>query len=333
MESSPSLENLIHLEHWQKLQDIFSSITGLSLRTLDCNGNLLARPSGEPKLCLELLKNPQSLNESCDKCLPTFLGGKEIIDLNLSFSCHVGLHNFLVPLKLDSKVLGYVVMGPLILVARKPREEYINTAERLSMELNHFWNLLLEIRVISFQRAQSIIEMIRVFSEYILKTAYTRITFEEQLSEIKDAQSSQVNSMLKVFLEVALQVSGADIGSIMLLKKDADELTIRVAKGIPDEIIKNVKVKLGEGISGTVARDDTPVLIDNDLKDNRIQKYLNRPYIQSSMVVPIKIENNVLGVMNLGALDISPVRFTTENLGRMSELINITTLAFRAPVR
>jgi GAF domain-containing protein len=258
------------------------------------------------------------------------LGGKGVVDRNLGYTCHMGFHSFITPLKLEeAKIVGYVVLGPVVLIARKPKEEYRQDAETLGMDLEELWNAVLEVRVLSFQRAQAIIELIRSFGEYLIRLAAKRISAEQELAE----SSPQINELLKVFLDVALQVSGADIGSIMLLKKDSNELTIRVAKGLSDEVVKNAKVKLGEGISGTAAQENTPMVLDDNIKDNRIRRHLNRPYIRSSMILPIQVANQPLGVMNLGALETSPIRFNDTSLQNMNRLVNLATFAFRPPIR
>jgi ligand-binding sensor protein len=324
-----SLKDLINIKEWQKMQDNIAKIADVGLRTLDYDGTGITLPSQEARIC-RIHKQSHLQNELCGNCLPTFLGGKGVVDRNLGYTCHMGFHSFITPLKLEeAKIVGYVVLGPVVLIARKPKEEYRQDAETLGMDLEELWNAVLEVRVLSFQRAQAIIELIRSFGEYLIRLAAKRISAEQELAE----SSPQINELLKVFLDVALQVSGADIGSIMLLKKDSNELTIRVAKGLSDEVVKNAKVKLGEGISGTAAQENTPMVLDDNIKDNRIRRHLNRPYIRSSMILPIQVANQPLGVMNLGALETSPIRFNDTSLQNMNRLVNLATFAFRPPIR
>ena len=104
-------------------------------------------------------------------------------------------------------------------------------------------------------------------------------------------------------------------------------LTIRASKGIPDEIARNTKVKLGEGISGLAARDGESFLIDDNFKDNRIKPYLTRSYLSSSMVVPIKAEDKVVGVISLGAMKTSSVRFDQDSMQVMNRLVDLVGVA------
>ena len=54
-------------------------------------------------------------------------------------------------------------------------------------------------------------------------------------------------------LEIAMGVTGADGGSLMLLDPKAQQLGIRVAIGVEPELWPKIKVALGEGIAGRAA--------------------------------------------------------------------------------
>lgn len=320
-----SLRYLIDIKAWQKIQNNFSVITDVGLRTVDPKGKLITTPSAEPRLCTELLKSSPMREKLCGGCSPTFLGGRGVVDRNLSFICCAGLCNYVIPLRFEGLVLGYLILGPVILVMRKPKEEYRKSAEELSLELEDFWNAILEIKVVSFQGMQSLVELMKDVGEYTIKLAYQNIIQGKEMTVAAD--SPKLNRLLNALLEVAFQVTGADIGSIMFFEKGHNEMTIRASKGIPEEVVRNTRVKLGNGISGIAAAERTSFLIDDEVRDNRIKPYLNRPYINSSMVLPINVKDRVMGVVNLGTLRTSSVKFNSNNLKLMNKLIDLTTVA------
>ena len=309
-----SLADLIDIKDWQKIQDNFSTVTDVCLRTVDSKGRFITSVSRKPRLC-----------KDCGPCLPTFLGGKEVVDKNLSFTCKAGLHSLVAPLRVDGKAWGYIIVGPVVLVMRKPKEQYYQVAEELGFSLESFWDAFLEIKVISFQGAQSLVELIKDIGEYTIKLAYQSMMKTREVMMALD--SPKLNRLLEALLDVAFQVTGADIGSIMLVDKTKNELNIRTSKGLPDAIAKRAKVRLGEGISGIAASEGESFLIDDKITDNRIKRYLNRPNLHSSMVIPIKVEDKVWGVVNLGALRTSSVRFNQDNMDVLSKLINLATIA------
>lgn len=321
-----SLGDLLDVENWQKIQDNFSAVTGVNLRTVDADCRPFTKPSAEPRLCSQVLKEAQQKEKICGSCLPTFLGGRWIVDKNLSYKCEVGLCNFAAPLKLRmDRALGYVLAGPVILVKRKPKEEYRGLAEELNIDIENLWGALLEIKVISFHGVESMLELIQDVCEYALSLAYKNLMKQKEV--VMAIEPAKLNKIFEALLDVAFEVTNADVGSVMLLDRVNDALTIRASRGITDEIVRNTKVRLGDGISGLAAKEGKSFIIDQDIKDNRIRRYLNRPQITSSMVLSLKSEDKVVGVMNLGVLGSSQVKFSPEKLSLINRLVDLAVLA------
>jgi ligand-binding sensor protein len=327
----PAFSDLINLADWQKIQDAFSDVTRICLRTVDTNGNLIVPKTTSCAFSDKLLKGTPYGLDSYNRGWPTFLGGKAIVDKNLSFICPPGFHNFIAPLRLDhSKPIAYIIMGPAILVMRKQKIDYLKLAAEIDVDLDKLFEAIQDVRVISFYRMQSLVELIRQVGEFIVKLAYDKSL---RGPEVLRTAPERFKSVLHIVLDVAMQASGADMGSIMFKERGTDQLSIRVARNLPEEVVNGVRVVSGEGIAGTVMKDRTPILIDDSKPDNRIAKYLKRPYLKSSMVLPILADNKAYGVINLGALEVSAVRFNEQNLDRMNNLINLATDALYTPVK
>ena len=284
-------ETLIDIKKWQNIQDIFSSITDIYLRTVDPKGKALTAPSGEPALYRKFLLKACTTDKSSTTCMPTFLGGDSVVDNNLSYYCPPGLHNFIVPLALEeNNVLANVIIGPVILVARKTKDYYDQIADELGADREGFWKAIQEIRVLSFFRIQAIVELVKEIGSYILQLAVRKVNPADDISGMISAREPKFTQILDKFLNVALYVSGADIGSIMMLDKISKDLTIRASRGLSEEIVKNTCVKCGEGIAGKAMKECECFIINEEsCADNRIKPYLNRPQIKSSIVLPIKL--------------------------------------------
>ncbi|MFC1709996.1 PocR ligand-binding domain-containing protein [Candidatus Omnitrophota bacterium] len=82
LDSHFPFESLIDVQKWQKIQDNFSLVTDVSLRLIDPSGNLITKPSREPRLCSDLLLDSPFNKNICNTCLPTFLGGTGRLDKN-----------------------------------------------------------------------------------------------------------------------------------------------------------------------------------------------------------------------------------------------------------
>ena len=321
-----NLRDILDLKEWQKIQDNFSAVTNVGLRTIDNEGNLVIPPSGQPRLCTELLKDSGHSPKACELCLPTFLGGVGVVDKNLSFSCISPLNNFITPLKVEDKIIGYLIIGPVILLSRHQKAEYKVVAEQLHVDLDEFWSAIVELKVVSIQGAHSLIELVKDIADYIQKLAYQSLKKNKE-NIVQNA--ARLNKLLDLLLDVGIQVSGADTGSVMFFDKLREELTIKASHGLSEDVVKNTSVRLGEGISGVAAREKISFLIDQDQSDNRITQYLKRPSIKSSMVVPIKVENQVVGIINLGTSEAASEKFNSTQLQIMNKLADLASLAFQ----
>ena len=70
----------------------------------------------------------------------------------------------------------------------------------------------------------------------------------------------ETDELFERMLEIAVGVTGAEGGSLMLLDPESHALRIRVARGVEAELWPKIKVALGQGISGKVAAEGTPPL-------------------------------------------------------------------------
>lgn len=104
----------------------------------------------------------------------------------------------------------------------------------------------------------------------------------------------------KIVLSIAA-VMGVEIVSIMLVDKEANEMTIRASTGLPEEVVKGTRQKVGSGISGWVAEKGESLLINDIEKDTRFNKPASDPKYKgkSLLSVPLVSKGGVLGVINV----------------------------------
>jgi len=124
-------------------------------------------------------------------------------------------------------------------------------------------------------------------------------------------------------LDVALNLTKAECGSIMILDEKSGELTIKVSRGLREGEVKKTRLKLGEGISGLSAQENTAFVISKEKIDNRIKHLLKRPEIKEAVVMPLSIKNRVFGVLNLHTKnEETHIETGLENLQHISRLIS-----------
>ncbi|MBI5207640.1 MAG: GAF domain-containing protein, partial [Candidatus Firestonebacteria bacterium] len=122
------------------------------------------------------------------------------------------------------------------------------------------------------------------------------------LHEVGNAINSvhDLNKLLNFIIICATEELQADTGSIMILNKNKNELEIKIAKGLSKETIRLSKIRIGEGISGWVAKMGEPLLINNIEEDPRFHTVNRSNYnTKSFLSVPLRIKDKIIGVINL----------------------------------
>jgi diguanylate cyclase (GGDEF)-like protein len=119
-----------------------------------------------------------------------------------------------------------------------------------------------------------------------------------------------LEATLERYLNRLLDWVGAEQGSIMLLKED--ELSIVASRGLGPEVQPGMRVGLHDGPAGEVVADGRPRLITGRIDSER---RTSRP--RSAMVIPIRAQQRIVGVLNLGKLS-GVEDFTPEDLQAIS---------------
>jgi diguanylate cyclase (GGDEF)-like protein len=134
------------------------------------------------------------------------------------------------------------------------------------------------------------------------KDLENRIKQLRALNEISKnmGESLDLNKTLMVIVSQIVALINCSRITIMLLDTERQYLTIKAAKGFPEEEAAKVKVKITEGISGYVAAQGEPIFISNIEEDPRFKKRNSEQYFAKSLIsVPLKIRDEVIGVVNV----------------------------------
>ncbi len=114
------------------------------------------------------------------------------------------------------------------------------------------------------------------------------------------ARIPRIQDLLGLVLQSTMRAVRATVGSIMILDRDRTVLTLAASRGIPDDVVPAVEVKVGEGIAGKVVEMGEPVLVDDIATDPRFNKANDPQYGNGSFIcMPIRVGDRVLGVINM----------------------------------
>lgn len=110
---------------------------------------------------------------------------------------------------------------------------------------------------------------------------------------------NDISSLSNLMLDLTISYTKSEKGSLMLLGEH-DELYILAAKGMDTQYIRSYRAKTGEGIAGTVARNRSPVLVEDVRKDKRFKGKIRDRYKTGSFIsCPIMSNKKLYGVLNI----------------------------------
>jgi HD-GYP domain-containing protein (c-di-GMP phosphodiesterase class II) len=124
----------------------------------------------------------------------------------------------------------------------------------------------------------------------------------QKLEEISAVLNSTLNQaeIRKRAIEASTDLMEAEAGSLLLLDEAAGELYFEVALGEKGEGVREIRLKLGQGIAGHVAQTGEPVIINDVQHDARFSQRADKKsgFVTRNMVcVPVKARGKLLGVL------------------------------------
>lgn len=129
-------------------------------------------------------------------------------------------------------------------------------------------------------------------------------------------------------MEAITKLMKAETGSLLLVDKEKSELFFEVALGDKGGVLKEIRLKMGEGIAGWVAEHNEPVIIHDVSKDKRFQGKMDAKskFTTRDMVcVPVEIKGAVIGVLQ--AINRIDGSFDDEDLKLFQLLSNQVAIA------
>jgi uroporphyrinogen-III synthase len=118
----------------------------------------------------------------------------------------------------------------------------------------------------------------------------------------KTVHSLELNELLKEIVQITLKVTKGDSCLIYVLDQKKKELVLRASKNPHADLLEKITMKLGEGITGWVAREKKSVFLSKDAnKDPRFKSFSNLPEdrYEAFLSVPIVNKIGVVGVINI----------------------------------
>jgi sigma-B regulation protein RsbU (phosphoserine phosphatase) len=129
-----------------------------------------------------------------------------------------------------------------------------------------------------------------------------RVNQLETCYKITSLINSELNlaNLLDTIMNVAKKVMSADACSLLLVDEDTNELVFQIALSEVGEKIKTMtRLKIGEGIAGTVAKTGDPIIIEDAYQHPKFNPgYDKQSGFQTGSILcsPLKAKGKIIGV-------------------------------------
>jgi HD-GYP domain-containing protein (c-di-GMP phosphodiesterase class II) len=212
-----------------------------------------------------------------------------------------------VPLKISNRIVGVVEVRN-----RQDQRPF----QRDDLEL---------LEAISAQIAL-VVENTQLFEMHEAKIQKLR-TLEEISRALNSTLVEKVVRHLAV--EAAAKLMDAEMGCLLMIDPARKELFFEVALGERGEQVKEIRLKMGEGIAGWVAQTGKPLIVDDVQKDPRFSQKADQKtdFVMRNMIcVPVKIKGRTIGVLQ-AVNKKNQGRFSKGDLEDFSSLANQVAIA------
>src|SRR5262245_58461706 len=129
----------------------------------------------------------------------------------------------------------------------------------------------------------------------LLKARYERLNLLYQVGNVIHS-TLDPQKALQLILDEAVRLMRASSGSCVLINPTNGVLEIHAAKGLPADA-SELKLRVGQGITGWVARTGKAACVGDVKKDPRY--IMLRPEIRSELAVPLEVNGEIRGVLNV----------------------------------
>jgi diguanylate cyclase (GGDEF)-like protein len=316
------------LSIWLRLQKSLAEKNDISIATLNRDCAVIGRIENDNSICQALRASPEHARLCAAECANAYDSVVQIGETR-EFRCHAGLHCFAVPVAINDKRL--LILGGRAFSSASEYGEFlgrfgslegIRSGEGLrnvkfvdARELREAAELVASTAQYHFQSQENIedrppdepetqpdlldahLEIIRLADQLESKNRSMA-----QLFEFLRGVASSLDSQ-KVYQSTLAKFSAimnAERSSLMILNEQSDELTLEAALGAHSESLGPVRVKVGEGIAGTVLATGNAIVVRDVDTDARVAGVRRGGYKGRSFIsYPISLGERKVGVINL----------------------------------
>jgi len=152
-----------------------------------------------------------------------------------------------------------------------------------------------------------------------------------EINNLINSNYTDIRSLMTHILESSTRLTGGESSSLLLLDSETDLLYFEIALGSKSEEVRKFTVKMGEGIAGWVAQNNTSLIVNDVENDSRFFSEIDKDVgykTTSILAVPLRMKDQCVGVIEVINKE-NRSKFTEEDLEWLEIFTNQASLAYQ----
>lgn len=150
----------------------------------------------------------------------------------------------------------------------------------------------------ALERRAQIEQWARLSSQTDTDSIGLRVSGLEAVQQIGRQVTSHLNidSVLIAVVDAAVELTGAEEGSLLLLDEKTGELYMRAGRNFKEDFVKTFRIPTQDSLAGEVIRTGNPLLIE---EGDTPQKIKSAYLVHTIIYVPLIVKERVIGVLEV----------------------------------
>ncbi len=300
------LTDFIDRKALQEIQEGFSAATKVAVSFRDRQGKLIIPPSRPGEFC----KLVQSTAAGAKACVASNRSAAKTSGLGhrQARKCHAGLHQYTVPIELDSEQLGTITMGdrPKKHLSKKQIDDI---AKRYGLDSEELGKTQEALLLWSDEQMENCIRLLTVLSNNIARICYQEYVLRERLGELgalydltgQLSGTQDLEQTLKKLAKSIVKITKSKACSLRILNPQSSELQSKARYGFSKKYLTKGTVKLSESQIDSVALSGEPVYIADMASDPRVlyPQDARAEGLASGLALGMMYKGEAVGVIHL----------------------------------
>ncbi len=183
--------------------------------------------------------------------------------------------------------------------------------------------------VLDDEKIGGAVDSVNSFFMQMVDLAYEKeeLARRQKILSVLEEASTKMNSgiefqhILESMMDIAIEITGATCGSLLLRKEGKNYLEVAFARGKYPQEVKKIRVPFGHGITGWVAANKVSLNVPNVLLE---PLFIETPEsIYSELAVPLFVSDDLIGVVVVDSSEINA--FSKDDVLYLNTLSSMVT--------